>query len=231
MAEFWKERHNSEWTEVGKGEVDKFADQWGSRRQQVESCFDKLKANPDDKTCLEDIDMIPTFGHCLKEPEKQVCGECGLMKITHDQPIVLTSKAVFPAPEEDLHILVMCIDVATWSYEIDQRDFLFANHKLGTMANGDTDPHVLITNIVPANCLTGEELTTTSTSTVTARATSTVTAATTAVESTTTAVVTATATVAASCAALQPQVTDQWCTTNCNHVTPFCPPQLCKCSG
>merc|ERR1711935_528463 len=33
------------------------------------------------------------------------------------------------------------------------------------------------------------------------------------------------------CAALQPQVTDQWCTNNCNHVTPFCPPQSCKCSG
>merc|ERR1711935_991482 len=89
------------------------------------------------RTCLEGIDMVATFGHCLKKPEK------------------------------DFHILVMCIDVATWSYEIDQSDFLFANHKLRTMANGDTDPHVLITDVVPAGCLTGKEITTTGTSTTT----------------------------------------------------------------
>merc|ERR1711892_1304428 len=33
------------------------------------------------------------------------------------------------------------------------------------------------------------------------------------------------------CAALNAQVTDQWCIANCNHVTPFCPSQLCRCSS
>merc|ERR1712153_120691 len=33
------------------------------------------------------------------------------------------------------------------------------------------------------------------------------------------------------CAALTAQVTDQWCIANCNHVTPFCPSQLCRCSS
>ena len=110
MNKFWQERHNSEWTEVGKGEADKFAEKWGSSRQRVESCLNELKTNPDDKTCLEGIDMVATFGHCLKKPEKQVCGECGLMKIRNNQPLVLTSTAQFPAPEKDFHILVMCLD-------------------------------------------------------------------------------------------------------------------------
>merc|ERR1712153_287718 len=158
----------------------------GSSRQRVESCLNELKTNPDDKTCLEGIDMVATFGHCLKKPEKQVCGECGLMKIRNDQPLVLTSTAQFPAPEKDFHILVMCIDVATWRYEIDQNDFLFANHKLRTMANGDTDPHVLITDVVPADCLTGKEITTTGTSTTTTTNTVAATTTTTTTETTTT---------------------------------------------
>merc|ERR1712194_866113 len=84
MNKFWQERNNSEWTEVGKGEADKFAEKWGSSRQRVESCLNELKTNPDDRKCLEGIDMVATFGHCLKKPEKQVCGECGLMKIRND---------------------------------------------------------------------------------------------------------------------------------------------------
>merc|ERR1712204_33579 len=153
---------------------------------------------------------------------------------------------------KDFHILVMCIDVATWSYEIDQNDFLFANHKLRTMANGDTDPHVLITDVVPADCLTGKEITTTTTTTVTTTATvaatTTTTTTTTATTTmTTTETTTTTSAVLASttalvstttavggliqCAALNAQVTDQWCIANCNHVTPFCPSQLCRCSS
>merc|ERR1712194_101805 len=234
MNKFWQERNNSEWTEVGKGEADKFAEKWGSSRQRVESCLNELKTNPDDKTCLEGIDMVATFGHCLKKPEKQVCGECGLMKIRNDQPLVLNSTAQFPAPEKDFHILVMCIDVATWSYEIDQNDFLFANHKLRTMANGDTDPHVLITDVVPADCLTGKEITTTGTSTTTTTNTAAATTTTTsAVLASTTALVSTTTAVGGliQCAALTAQVTDQWCIANCNHVTPFCPSQLCRCSS
>merc|ERR1712106_1317382 len=144
--------------------------------------------------CLEGIDMVATFGHCLKKPEKQVCGECGLMKIRNDQPLVLTSTAQFPAPEEDFHILVMCIDVATWSYEIDQNDVFFANHKLGTMANGDTDPHVLITDVVPADCLTGKEITTTGTSTTTTTNTAAATTTTTTATATTASATTTTTT-------------------------------------
>jgi len=133
-------------------QLDAFATKWGGSHQSATS----PAGNP----------MIATFGHCLVQGPlgtdgtptmaEQHCGQCGMIKFEQGMTYQISTGSTFVA-ETNLDILVMCLDTATWSYEIDRGDFSNAIARLGAIAQtGDTDAHPIVTEIALADCLSGD---------------------------------------------------------------------------
>lgn len=132
-------------------QLDAFAEKWGGGHQDATS----PAGNP----------MIATFGHCLVQgplgedgmpaTAEQHCGQCGMIKFKKNTTYQISTGSTFVA-ETNLDILVMCLDTATHSYEIDRSDFSNAITRLGAIAQtDDTDAHPLVTEIASADCLSG----------------------------------------------------------------------------
>jgi len=133
-------RNLDKWTN-GQEQLDAFAAKWGGRNQQA--------------VAPDGLPMIATFGHCLVKTQR--CGQCGMITFLEGQEYTLSTGPKFIA-RQSLNILVMCIDnaeaAATWSYETTANDYLAAIQAIGAH-DLDTNAHPLVTDIAPADCLSG----------------------------------------------------------------------------